>query len=64
MARGWVLCRSAIPIPGFSKEPRIIENCNQASLTDEEMAEIQKILDTFPISGGRYGGRQEAMLNG
>ena len=63
VALGWVHYQGAIPIPGSSKEPRIIENCNQTSLTDEKMAEIKEILDAFPISGERYGGQHEAMLN-
>ncbi|KAH6666096.1 NADP-dependent oxidoreductase domain-containing protein [Halenospora varia] len=64
VAIGWVCRQGAIPIPGSTKEARIIENCKPAYLTDEDMAEIQKILDTLPISGERYGGQHEAMLNG
>jgi len=64
VAIGWVCRQGAIPIPGSTKEARIIENCKPASLTDEDMAEIQKILETLPISGERYGGQHEAMLNG
>jgi hypothetical protein len=57
---GWVSRQGAIPIPGSTKEARIIENCKPVSLTDKDMAEIQKILDTLPISGERYGGQHEA----
>jgi pyridoxine 4-dehydrogenase len=64
VAIGWVCRQGAIPIPGSTKESRIIENCKPASLTDGDMAEIQKILDMLPISGERYGGRHEVMLNG
>ncbi|MCJ1403523.1 Pyridoxine 4-dehydrogenase [Xylographa trunciseda] len=64
VAIGWVCRQGAIPIPGSTKEARIIENCKPASITDEDMAEIQKILDTLPIAGERYGGHYEAMLNG
>ncbi|KAH8676435.1 putative aldo/keto reductase [Tricladium varicosporioides] len=64
VAIGWVCSQGAIPIPGSTKEARIIENCKPASLTDEDMAEIQKIINTLPISGERYGGQHEAMLNG
>ena len=64
VAIGWVCRQGGIPIPGSTKEARIIENCKPASLTDEDMAEIQNILDTHPISGQRYGGQHEALLNG
>lgn len=64
VAIGWVCRQGAIPIPGSTKEARIIENCKTASLTDGELAELQKILDSLPISGERYGGPHEAMLNG
>jgi pyridoxine 4-dehydrogenase len=64
VAIGWVCRQGAIPIPGSTKEARIIENCKPASLTDDDMAEIQNILDTLPISGERYGGQHEAILNG
>jgi len=64
VAIGWVVRQGAIPIPGSSKEARIMENCDPASLTDGDMDEIQEILDTLPVSGERYGGQHEATLNG
>lgn len=66
VAIGWVVRQKGtiIPIPGSTKQERIIENCTPAELTDEDMAEIQKILDSLPVSGQRYGGQHEAMLNG
>ncbi|KAK1750197.1 NADP-dependent oxidoreductase domain-containing protein, partial [Echria macrotheca] len=63
VAIGWVVRQGAIPIPGSKKDSRVIENCNPASLTDSDIMDIQKILDTLPISGERYGGQHEAMLN-
>ena len=63
VAIGWVCRQGAIPIPGSTKIERVIENCKAASLTDEDMAEIQKILETLPISGERYGGVHEKLLN-
>lgn len=45
-------------------EARIIKDCKLTSLTDEEMAEIQKLLGTLPVSEQRYGGQHEAMRNG
>ncbi|RYO97386.1 hypothetical protein DL765_011230 [Monosporascus sp. GIB2] len=63
VAIGWVVAQGAIPIPGSTRVERVIENIKAASLTDGELAEIQKILDTFPVSGQRYGGAQEKLLN-
>jgi pyridoxine 4-dehydrogenase len=63
VAIGWVCRQGAIPIPGSSKIERVAENSKPASLTDKEMAEIQTILDTFPISWERYGGAHEKFLN-
>ncbi|KAL1972857.1 hypothetical protein VTN31DRAFT_6399 [Thermomyces dupontii] len=64
VAIGWVIRQGGIPIPGSTKEARIIENTKPAELTDEDLDEIQKILDTIPVSGERYGGAQEKLLNG
>lgn len=63
VAIGWVACQGAIPIPGSKNPERVIQNSQAASLTDEDMAEIQKILDTLPIAGERYGGANEKLLN-
>ncbi|KAJ7157444.1 NADP-dependent oxidoreductase domain-containing protein [Mycena filopes] len=64
VAIGWVVYHGAIPIPGSKNFERIVENCTPAQLTPEEVAEIQVILDTFPISGGRYPPGHSALLNG
>ncbi|RYP26564.1 hypothetical protein DL768_011704 [Monosporascus sp. mg162] len=63
VAIGWVVVQGAIPIPGSARVERVIENTKAASLTDGELAEIQKFLGTFPISGERYGGAHEKLLN-
>ncbi|KAF3069101.1 Pyridoxal reductase [Daldinia childiae] len=63
VAIGWVIHQGAIPIPGSARVERVIENTKAAELTNEELAEIQRILDTLPISGERYGGAQEKFLN-
>ncbi|KAK4695938.1 pyridoxine 4-dehydrogenase, partial [Lecanoromycetidae sp. Uapishka_2] len=63
VAIGWVCHQGAIPIPGSIRPERVIENCKAVSLTDEDVAEIQKILDTLPIAGERYGGAHEKLLN-
>ena len=64
VAIGWVCSQGAIPIPGSKNEERVILNCKPAALTDGELAEIQRILDTFPVGGERYGGVHEKLLNG
>ncbi|MCJ1477624.1 Pyridoxine 4-dehydrogenase [Lambiella insularis] len=64
VAVGWVCRQGAIPIPGSIRIERVVENCKAAVLTDEDMAEIQKILDSLPVSGERYGGAHEKLLNG
>ncbi|MCJ1389951.1 Pyridoxine 4-dehydrogenase [Xylographa bjoerkii] len=63
VAISWVCCHGAILIPGSTRVERVIENCKVASLTDEDLTELQKILDTLPVSGERYGGAHEKMLN-
>ncbi|KAL8839492.1 MAG: hypothetical protein Q9170_001715 [Blastenia crenularia] len=63
VAIGWVCRQGAIPIPGSTRIKRVIENCKAASLSDEDMVEIQKILDTLPVAGERYGGVHQKFLN-
>ena len=64
VAIGWVCGQGAVPIPGSTKEGRVVQNCRPAELTQEEMREIQGLLDEIPIVGERYGGKHEAILNG
>ncbi|KAI1173662.1 Aldo/keto reductase [Nemania sp. FL0916] len=54
VAIGWVCRVGGIPIPGSVRRERVIENSQPASLTEEDMAELQRILDTLPIAGERY----------
>ncbi|KAL8945720.1 MAG: hypothetical protein Q9222_007780 [Ikaeria aurantiellina] len=63
VAISWVCQQGVIPIPGSKKFNRVVENCKIATLTDEDMIELQKILDTLPIAGGRYGRGHEKFLN-
>ncbi|KAI0119867.1 Aldo/keto reductase [Daldinia grandis] len=63
VAIGWVIRHGAIPIPGSIRVERVIENTSPAELTDEEVVKIQRILDTLPVGGKRYGGAQEKLLN-
>jgi pyridoxine 4-dehydrogenase len=53
-----------IPIPGATTETRVAENSKNVTLTDQEAAEIDKILKSFPVEGGRYGGPAVAHMNG
>ncbi|RFU26588.1 hypothetical protein B7463_g9756, partial [Scytalidium lignicola] len=71
IALGWLRALSGkngnpviIPIPGSSNEKRIVENMVDIKLTDEEMEEIQAVLDSFEVTGARYGGKQEQFLEG
>lgn len=49
-----------IPIPGTITEARIIENSAKVELSDEDMEDIQKVLDSFDMAGERY---PESMLH-
>jgi pyridoxine 4-dehydrogenase len=53
-----------IPIPGATTEARVSENSKNITLTAEEAAEIDKILKSFPIEGGRYGEPEVHHMNG
>lgn len=63
VAISWVRQQGTIPIPGATKTERVLENYKKVELSDDDLKEIQKILDTFPISGERYGGEHEKLLN-
>ncbi|PNS14420.1 Pyridoxal reductase [Sphaceloma murrayae] len=61
IAVAWVLKQASkpgrpklIPIPGATKPQRIVENNVQISLSANDEAEIQRILDGAEIVGGRY----------
>ena len=63
VAIGWVSSQGAIPILGSTKIERVVQNSKVVPLTNEDMAEIQKNLETLPIAGERYGGANERLLN-
>lgn len=54
VAIAWVRRQGAIPIPGSRKVERVVENCRDVDLDASDLAEIQKLLESLPISGGRY----------
>ncbi len=42
-----------IPIPGTTSVARVAENSKIVELTDEDMADIDRILKEFPLVGDR-----------
>ncbi|RDW64734.1 hypothetical protein BP6252_10385 [Coleophoma cylindrospora] len=58
----WVRHHGAIPIPSATRVERLLENCTDVQLSEEDMEEIQKILDRLPVQGERYGGHHEKLL--
>lgn len=64
VAIGWVAQQGAIPIPGSSKAERVAENSKLVTLTESEMEEVKRLMEQFPVTGERYGGELEKMLNG
>lgn len=63
VAIAWVRRQGAIPIPGTTKVNRVMENLKDVDLDENDLAEIQKILDAFPVQGQRYGGKFEELLD-
>jgi pyridoxine 4-dehydrogenase len=71
LAINWVLHLSKkngnpeiIPIPGATKEERVLENGKVVTLSDDDTAEIDSILNRFVVKGDRYGGPAKAHLEG
>jgi pyridoxine 4-dehydrogenase len=61
LAIGWVRAQSKtkgfptiVPIPGATTVNRVSENVKEIRVTAEELADIEKILDTIPVEGARY----------
>lgn len=53
-----------MPLPGASKVEQVIQNYTDVQLSEDDLADIQRVLDAFPVAGPRYGGSHEALLNG
>lgn len=53
-----------IPIPGATTDKRVIENVQDIQLAESHLQEIDEILKTSEVIGGRYGGHQAALVNG
>ena len=54
-----------IPIPGSSKASRVVDNIktSEITLSSEDMAEIARVLEENPVSGGRYSDVPASALN-
>ena len=52
-----------IPIPGASSPERLRENATVVDLAEEDMAEIERILASFPVAGDRYHKHGMALLD-
>jgi len=53
-----------IPIPGATKEDRVLENAKEIAFSGDELAEIDSILKRFEVKGDRYGGPAKAHMEG
>ncbi|KAI1506776.1 putative pyridoxal reductase [Biscogniauxia marginata] len=69
LALAWIRAHSnspqagtIIPIPGATSPERVEENTKNALLSSEEKAELDQILASFKIQGGRYNAALESML--
>ncbi|KAF8245641.1 Aldo/keto reductase [Wilcoxina mikolae CBS 423.85] len=51
-----------IPIPGATTRERVEENCRLVSVTDEEMREVDAIIESVEIIGGRYNSHAASHL--
>ena len=49
-------CLIVVPIPGSRTRARVQENAAAAliKLSDEDVREIRRIVDAFPVGGNRY----------
>lgn len=63
LAISWVVRQGAVALPGTASVERVVENCTDVKLDEDDLAEIQGLLDTLPVVGERYGGKFEALLN-
>lgn len=53
-----------IPIPGSATVERVNENAKYFPLSKEDLAEIESILQSFKVVGGRYGGLAAEFMHG
>jgi aryl-alcohol dehydrogenase-like predicted oxidoreductase len=64
IALAWVAAQGMIPIPGTTKAQRLEENwaSRDIDLTEEEMREMRKIVDSAKPVGNRYPPKYQAMV--
>jgi pyridoxine 4-dehydrogenase len=53
-----------VPIPGATKVERVRENAKDVGLNSSEEADIDLILKSFSVQGGRYGGHLASLQEG
>ncbi|KAL1306969.1 hypothetical protein AAFC00_005604 [Neodothiora populina] len=67
IATSWILTRQKllgtviIPIPGSSTEERVKENSVVIDLSEDDLSEVNSVLKSATIVGGRYGGPGAAL---
>lgn len=49
-----------IPIPGATSVSRVEENLKQIQLSEAELSQIARVLDSFEVAGARYPDAQRA----
>jgi pyridoxine 4-dehydrogenase len=71
IAMSWILAKSGknglptiIPIPGATTPERVKENTQTIELSDNDVKEIDSLLESVTIEGGRYDEHQAAVLFG
>ena len=64
VALAWVAAQGFIAIPGTTKPKRLEENwaSRDIELTDEEKAEMRRIVEQAKPQGNRYGPAHQAMV--
>lgn len=64
IALAWVAAQDMIAIPGTTKVKRLEENwaSQEIELTEEEKAEMRRIIDAAKPHGNRYPPAQQAMV--
>jgi pyridoxine 4-dehydrogenase len=67
LAIGWVtqLGAHVVALPGSSKKDRTLENLGggDVTLSADELEEINSILGSFTVKGGRYNEAMESRMN-
>jgi len=67
IALAWILAQKPwiVPIPGTTKEARLVENLHAADvvLSEGDLAEIQQALAQIPIHGERYNESSQRMVD-